>query len=178
MASKIKRSLRKALRAYLTYTPIKKGRYPLMMAVHKFLSEPVTEQVMTSDRGIMVLKLDDEMQYYMYYNMFEQKYLKTTLSLLEKTNIVFDLGANIGQHALLFAKYATHVYTFEPFPPLVDLLKLEIQLKHLENKVTLIPFAASDKEGMIPFQFPDEHTHLGIASTVLGRKENINTIEV
>src|SRR5437016_2233703 len=113
MASALKKQLRKALRAYLTYTPIKKGRYPIMMAIHKYLSEPVTEQVMTSDRGIMVLKLDDEMQYYMYYNMFEQKYLKTTKSLLENTNVVFDIGANIGQHALLFAKHAKHVYTFE-----------------------------------------------------------------
>jgi FkbM family methyltransferase len=178
MASKIKKGLRKALRAYLTYSPIKKGRYPLMMAVHKYLSEPVTEQVTTSDRGIMVLELDDWIQYTMYYNMFEAKYLKTIKSLLQNTNLVFDIGGNIGQHALLFANYAEHVYTFEPFPRLIDRLKLVIKLNHLDNKITLVPYAASDKEGMIPFQFPDERSNLGIASTILGRSENVNTIEV
>jgi FkbM family methyltransferase len=178
MASSVKRILRKALRSYLTYTPIKKGRYPLMMAVHKFISEPVTEQVLTRDRGIMVLELDDWIQYTMYYNMFESKYLKTIKSLLANTNIVFDIGGNVGQHALLFANYAKQVYTFEPFPRLIERLKLEIGLNHLENKVTLIPFAASDKEGVIPFQFPDERSNLGIATTILGREENVNTIEV
>jgi FkbM family methyltransferase len=178
MASRLKQILRKTLRFYLTYTPVKKGRYPLMMAVHKYLSEPVTEQVLTSDRGIMVLDLDDWIQYTMYYNMFEAKYLKTIKSLVENTNIVFDIGGSVGQHALLFANYARHVYTFEPFPRLIERLKLEVGLNHLENKITVVPYAASDKEGVIPFQFPVEGSNLGIATTILGRKENINTIEV
>ena len=179
MASKIKRVIRKALRFYLTYTPIKKGRYPIMMAVHKYLSEPVMEQVLTSDRGIMVLELNDWIQYTTYYNMFEAKYLKTIKSLLENTNVVFDIGGNVGQHALLFAMYAKHVYTFEPYPRLIDRLKLEISLNHLEDRIILVPYAVSDKEGVIPFQFPDERSNLAfIASTVLGRAENINTIEV
>ena len=100
-----------------------------MMAIHKYISEPITEQVVTKDRGIMVLELDDWIQYTMYYNMYEAKYLKTLTSLLENTNVVLDVGGNIGQHAMLFAQYAKHVYTFEPFPRLVDRLKLEIKLK-------------------------------------------------
>ena len=178
MASKIKRFLRKALRAYLTYTPIKKGRYPLMMMVHKFISEPVAEQVRTSDRGIMVLELDDEMQYTMYYNMFETKYLKTIKSLIKNSSIILDVGGNVGQHALLFARYAKHVYTFEPYPLLIDRLKLEINLNGLANKITLVPYAVSDRDGITLFQYPDERSNLGIASTILGREKNINTIEV
>ncbi len=149
-----------------------------MITAHKFLSEPVTEQVVTKDRGIMILELNDWIQYTMYYNMYEAKYLKTLKSLLKNTKVVFDIGGNIGQHALLFANYAKHVYTFEPFPQLIDRLKKEISLNHLEEKITLVPFAASDKEGVIPFEFPDERTNLGIATMILGREENVKRTEV
>src|SRR5258706_16120454 len=103
MASVIKSIIRKAVRFYLTYTPIKKGRYPLMMLANKIASEPVTVEVNTKDRGRMKLDLDDMAQIPLYYNIYEWRDTPIIISLAENTNTILDIGGNIGQMALLFA---------------------------------------------------------------------------
>jgi len=177
MSSKVKKLLRHGLRAYLTYTPIKLGRFPIMMFFHKFLIEPVTEQVMTKDRGIMITELDDWTQYTMYYNLYESKYDKIMLGLMENTNVVLDIGGNIGQHALWFAKHAKKVYTFEPLPRLIARIRKHIELNHLEKKITLVTTALSDEAKELEITDPEPGMS-GIASTILGRNKNEKTVKI
>ena len=92
MASALKSLIRKALRTYLTYTPIKKGRYPLMMLVHKYASEPVTSEVETKDRGRMLLDLDDMAQVPLYYNIYEWRDTPTIVSLAEESRTILDIS--------------------------------------------------------------------------------------
>ncbi len=175
MASFLKSIARKALRTYLTYTPVKKGRYPLMMLIHSWAGEPVTVEVQTKDRGTMKLQLDDLMQYPVYYNLFEAKYDKVMQVILKDTDITMDVGGNIGQYALLFAQYSKKVYTFEPMPKMIERLQYHIRLNHLENKLTLIPKALSNKQDTLKFQLPNA-ANSGTATTVLGWANNSNEI--
>jgi FkbM family methyltransferase len=177
MASAIKKIGRGILRAYLTYTPIKKGRYPLMIALHKYFKEPVIVQVRTKDRGIMVLQLDDEMQFTMYYNMFENIYLRTMNSLIEGVDVAIDVGGNVGQYALLFAQKAKKVYAFEPMPVMIERLETHVALNHLQEKLKIIPKALSNVNGTLELSIPPADNS-GVASTVIDKTGNAQTIVV
>jgi len=69
-------------------------------------------------------------------------------SLLRKIRdpIVLDVGANIGNHALDFARYAAHVYALEPVPFTFDLLSQNVSQNNLAN-VHCINKALSNKRG-------------------------------
>ncbi|MFP3289383.1 MAG: FkbM family methyltransferase [Candidatus Micrarchaeota archaeon] len=52
---------------------------------------------------------------------------------------VVDVGAALGDTAIYFAlKGAKHVYAFEPHPYSYNIAKKNIELNHLENKITLL----------------------------------------
>ncbi|HZV13649.1 MAG TPA: FkbM family methyltransferase [Candidatus Kapabacteria bacterium] len=177
MASAIKKIGRGILRAYLTYTPVKKGRYPLMMALHKYFKEPITVQVKTKDRGIAVLDLGDESQYTLYYNMYEWIYLPVINSLVEGTDVVLDIGANIGQYALLFAQKAKLIYAFEPSPPMIERLKKHIEINNLASRVKIVPKALSDKPGQLRLSIPSP-TNTGMATTIIDEKSGLQTLTI
>lgn len=65
---------------------------------------------------------------------YEDDYLKTVFGWLCKEKpemgqtIALDIGANIGNHAVFFAKYFRTVYAFEPNPRTFELLKFNASL--------------------------------------------------
>ncbi|MDP4199619.1 MAG: FkbM family methyltransferase [Bacteroidota bacterium] len=132
---------------------------------------------MTKDRGRMILDVDDWTQYTMYYNLYEAKYDKVMLALMKDTNVVLDIGGNVGQHTLWFARYARKVYSFEPLPRLADRIRREIALNHLESKVVLVTKALSDEAKSLVITDPDRGMS-GNASTILGRSPNEKTIAI
>ena len=169
--------IRKALRAYLTYTPVKKGRYPLMMLVHGWASEPVTVEVETKDRGKMKLELEDEAQFPLYYNIYEWRDTPTIKKLAEGSRVILDIGGNIGQMALLFAQSAQKVHTFEPITELANRLQENISLNNLEGKVTLHRVALTNTKGKITFGLPPKGNR-GTGSTILADHLKEHLIEV
>jgi FkbM family methyltransferase len=175
--SVVKSAVRKALRFYLTHTPIIKGRYPLMMVVHNWAGEPVTVEADIKDHGTMMLDLADSSQFPLYYNIYEWKDLPTIKAILEGCNVTLDIGGNIGQMALLFAQQAKHVLTFEPIPALVDRLRKQIALNHLEKKIKVFSVALTNFNGKLPLQLPTLENG-GNGSTVLGRNGTGEIIEV
>jgi FkbM family methyltransferase len=177
MFSLLKSLIRKSIRTYLTYTPIKKGRYPLMMLSHKLASEPITVEVNTKDRGRMILDLDDEAQIPLYYNIYEWRDTSTLRSLAKQSRTIIDIGGNIGQMALFFSQYAAKVYTFEPIPAIAQRLNQNIKLNHLENKIILSEVALSNAKGNIKFGMPPTKNR-GTGSTILTEGNKKNIIEV
>jgi FkbM family methyltransferase len=82
----------------------------------------------------------------------EVKVLGLLSELLRPGDIMVDVGANFGYHALLGASCvgaAGHVYAFEPVPSNCRLLMRHIGLNNFRDRVTVIPKAASDSEGNI-----------------------------
>jgi FkbM family methyltransferase len=147
------------------------------MFTQKIASEPITVEVRTKDRGKMLLDLDDEAQFPLYYNIYEWRDTPTIISLISGTNTILDIGGNIGQMALLFAKYANKVFTFEPIPAIADKLERNIQLNKLEHKIILSRIALSNSKGKIKFGLPPD-SNRGTGSTILTEQSKHNVIEV
>lgn len=148
-----------------------------MMAIHPFVTEPITVTVKTKDRGIMLLDLQDSAQFPLYYNIYEWKDNPTIEALLEGVRTAIDIGGNIGQMALLFARSAHRVVTFEPIPYLADRLQQQIILNELERKLILRREALSDHAGDLRIELPSPENQ-GTGSTVLSDKAEGRTIMV
>lgn len=85
------------------------------------------------------------------------------LDRLRPSMTVFDIGANRGQMALLFAARVGsggRVYSFEPVPELCRSLRDNIALNDLAN-VTTECAAVSDRAGEDEFWFSDDHVTQG-----------------
>jgi FkbM family methyltransferase len=75
--------------------------------------------------------------------------------IIKEGNTVVDVGANIGYHTIIMAKYVGtkgQVYAFEPAPNNVKLLKKTMKLNNFEN-VQIIDKAVSDKPDKTFFYF-------------------------
>ena len=133
--------------------------------------------------------------YRLYYNkgntiidrLRSQKHFEPQLqdaiveAILEKDHpVMLDIGANIGLISLAVTSRVPQavIYAFEPGPIQAALLKNTIEKNGLHNKVTLLPVALGEKDGVMTF-----HTHLsrdiskdGFMDT--GRGEATKPIEV
>lgn len=63
--------------------------------------------------------------------------------------IVFDIGANIGNHALVMSQHSQRVYLFEPQTSIVNLLRQTMHLNHITNW-QIFEFGLSDEEQTLP----------------------------
>jgi len=61
--------------------------------------------------------------------------------------ICLDVGANVGDTAILFARSARHVFAFEPNP---ELFECFTSITQTYGNITLVPYAVSDKRQMVP----------------------------
>ena len=80
-------------------------------------------------------------------NFFEIKFLDYIAKKFNKQTGILDIGANIGNHSLFFAKFLNcdMVHSFEPFPANASLLKVNMQ--KFANKSKIYEIALSNKEG-------------------------------
>lgn len=76
----------------------------------------------------------------------EMKYLP---SLVNSSYVAIDVGANKGIYSYVLAKYAKHVYCFEPISELCDYIK-----KYKTDKLTVINSALSDDAGKLTLKIP------------------------
>jgi FkbM family methyltransferase len=177
MSSRLKGAIRGLLRFYLTYTPIKKGRYPLMSLVHDFASEAVTVRVKTKDRGVMIFDIADSVQFPLYYNIYEWMDQPTIESLMKACIAVVDVGANIGQLTMLFAQTIPHVYAFEPFPGKAERIREQLRLNDLEGRVFVSEKALSNLSGRLRFESPPTSNE-GTGSLIAGNNRDGAIVEV
>ncbi len=104
------------------------------------------------------------------WNLFFKNNLNTEEKLFELIKngmTVFDIGANIGELTLNFAKQAggtAKIFSFEPSPINFKKLSRNILLnENLKNKITLMNIGLGEKEGTAFLQTRDEH-NLGMNS--------------
>jgi len=69
---------------------------------------------------------------------------------LSKSNIILDVGANIGAFTLNVAPKVKHVIAIEPEPNNFEMLKRNIKLNNFNN-ITLLNYAVSDMEETVYF---------------------------
>lgn len=70
--------------------------------------------------------------------------------------IVLDIGAHMGNHALVMTQFSKMVYCFDPLPANVDLLHRNKNENQIQN-MQVFPYGLSDQEQTLPF-FKDAYT--------------------
>lgn len=114
---------------------------------------------------------------------YELVMLQAICSVLDKNDLVLDIGANIGNHTLYLAVVSgCRVVAFEPNPILATPLQESIAINDLENRVTLIKkgVGAAEARGIFAESKPD---NLGAQSLTLVSEpdpsfDKSNTLEV
>jgi FkbM family methyltransferase len=93
-------------------------------------------------------------------NFFEINFLDYIKQNYNKQQCILDIGANIGNHSMFFAKFLNceMVYSFEPFPRNISLLKTN--MGNYENKSKIFEIALSNKEGSMPL-YNSQHNNFG-----------------
>ncbi len=91
-----------------------------------------------------------------------------------RNSICLDIGANIGNHSLIFSKYFQSVYSFEPNSDIFDLL--HINTKRLNN-IKIFNFGASDKDESVTMQ-TNQKSSMGGMSVKEKESDIIPDIEV
>ena len=88
---------------------------------------------------------------------FYSKHLDTIFSsIVADGDIVFDVGANIGDTTLLLAKQTGRmgkVYAFEPLPVVNRILRFNSTLNGMEQ-IRIFDYALADSEGQATLQYP------------------------
>lgn len=83
-------------------------------------------------------------------NFFEIDILEELKNYIPKNAVILDIGANIGNHTIYFAKRcnALKVYSFEPIHETFNILKKNIEINNIGNIVELYNLGLSDKNTM------------------------------
>lgn len=94
--------------------------------------------------------------------------------------VVWDIGAGLGSYTLLATLHPNaHVVAFEPNPAVFEVLASNVKLNHLEDRVTLMPYAVSDTTGTAVLQVPVNSFYSGLATIGdMQRTENYEPVEV
>ena len=80
-------------------------------------------------------------------NFYEASFLSFLRTNFNNQKNIIDIGANIGNHSLFFAKYmnCNKIFSFEPFIQNIEIFKKN--LSNYEDKCILFEKALSDKDG-------------------------------
>ena len=93
--------------------------------------------------------------------------------LLPADGVVADIGGNIGYYTLWFARLGVskgRVYTFEPAPEPLRLLKENVRLNDIKN-VDIVESACGDHEGSVEFFLAKHHHSSSLNADWVGKDE-------
>jgi FkbM family methyltransferase len=143
---------------------------------HHFFAEPIanprgttTQPLGASEQEIRV----GDFLFYVHQNdtcvsdslrsgiLFEKFLLSFVKSFIDPTKDILDIGANLGNHTVIFSTYTQGiVHAFEPQPLVHALLEKNIRANHCTN-VRTYPFGASDVDADFcmnaDYASPDNH---------------------
>lgn len=104
-----------------------------------------------------------------------RKVLKHYFKEKRKYTIV-DVGGNIGNHSIFFATQVENsvIYTFEPIPEIYAILRKNIEINNLLNKVKLYNYACGANEGNASIYHADVQ-NIGATSII---KDSSGTLKI
>jgi len=112
------------------------------------------------------------------YEPIETKILTATAEL---SRTILDIGANIGYYAVLLGKIlppGSHLFSFEPFPSAYQQLISNVTLNNLNSKVTTLPIALSNTEGVVELHVPLVSGTSAASMRILHPDEKNNNVNV
>ncbi|WP_019482968.1 FkbM family methyltransferase [Arthrobacter sp. TB 23] len=91
-------------------------------------------------------------------DFYECGMLDALSSLLAPEDVVFDVGANIGNHSIYFAGVVgANVIAFEPVPQSIGLLTENARINELNDKIKILSFGLSSSRGTANVAFPENN---------------------
>lgn len=107
----------------------------------------------TGEKGIQFeLYPGEVVDYYIYtHGLFEKRALHLIEALLPRRRTALDVGANIGNHALFFAKIFKSVHAFEPNPRIVKRL-IKNKEKNAAANLHVHAVGLSEQSARLPFR--------------------------
>jgi FkbM family methyltransferase len=103
-------------------------------------------------------------------NNFEPHMVQLFRALIEPTDIVADIGANIGLTALLFSSLASRIYAFEPSPTTYRIL-LQNLARNAANNVDVINLGLGQKEENLTLTFAKNNRSGGFVSNKISLED-------
>ncbi len=119
-----------------------------------------------TEKKLLILKMKDGFKYiirtktsdkYLFVEtVLEDQYHTKQINF--KDSIIIDLGPQIGLFSVFVSKKAKKVFAFEPVQENFELLKKNIELNKLENKIFPFNLAVSDKKGKEKIFLSENHS--------------------
>lgn len=115
-----------------------------------------------------------------YANLPEFEELNFIHNITSDGDCVFDVGANLGDVAILAASKGENVkvYTFEPTKELIPLIHENIAINQFQNRINVISDAVSNKNGKINFALENESeiNHISYKNSKNNNTSRVNCI--
>lgn len=99
------------------------------------------------DAGLISVSLGDHVQQQIFFNdYYERPLIEWLQTHLRASDVLWDVGANIGAVTLVAARLCAQVVAFEPDPRALELLQRHVRENELPN-VTIVPHGLADTTG-------------------------------
>jgi FkbM family methyltransferase len=114
---------------------------------------------------------------------FEEETLRYLDKYLSRESVVFDLGANIGNHSIYWSKVTDgagvkRVYAFEPVDLTFSILRKNIEINGLGNKVILNRVGLGKKEGSAELYNVYDYSNIGATALRAVNGEEEGTFKI
>jgi FkbM family methyltransferase len=103
--------------------------------------------------------------YTYYFGAYEKPqlfFMRDTLTATGPQAVTLDVGANLGLYTLVAARYSGLVHAFEPYPPVLERLRHNLESNQVPN-VTVHPVGLGATKAALPFAPPPDD-NLGLGS--------------
>ncbi|MDM5157399.1 FkbM family methyltransferase [Bacillus sp. DX1.1] len=108
---------------------------------------------------------------------YEKEALEYFSDYIPENGVIYDIGANIGNHTVYFTKCFNpkKVYAFEPAEKIYEILKYNIKVNGLENLETF-NYAVGEKSGKASLNYNQENT--GASNIQLNKNGEIKVVSL
>ncbi len=103
--------------------------------------------------------------------IYERDLISFLMQYIDSDSIVLDVGANIGNHSIQFAKKAKKVFAFEPMKQSYDLFEKNMVLNNIEN-VRLYRIAIADERCKLEIDTSKLNMQTSSGGVFLSKSEN------
>ena len=159
-------------RPFIRFAPSANARFLLWQFLSSHVLWRERAHISSTRDGIrMNLRLPDQIQNCIwYFGIWEPNLTAFIRRSLAPDDILIDVGANVGYHTLLGAKYARKVYAIEASPSIFVRLQENIALNGFEN-IQVYNIAVSDKVGKLELFNAGNSQNLGATTTRASKAE-------